>query len=225
MLTLKNNPILTKYQIEILKAFFSSPLGQQFFLTGGTALAAFYLGHRLSKDLDLFTLEDFDSLLLEKTIEEVAQTMDATVTTRVKTPTYNEIYLQNAKENWTQRIDLVKDQPVVFGERREIDVITVDSLVNIASGKILAMYGRLEPKDYIDIYFLCKERHIDFFEIFKKTKKKDLGLDEFHFANIILDVETLKDFPKTIKPFDQKDLVRFFLNLSNDLFEAIKPKE
>ena len=69
MFKLEENPVLTSYQIQILKDFFASSLGKQFFLTGGTALSAFYLGHRQSKDLDLFTLEEFDSLELEKRIQ------------------------------------------------------------------------------------------------------------------------------------------------------------
>ncbi|HCS49920.1 MAG TPA: hypothetical protein DIW61_17405, partial [Candidatus Aminicenantes bacterium] len=31
-----------------------------FFLTGGTALSVFYLGHRVSDDIDLFTREPLD---------------------------------------------------------------------------------------------------------------------------------------------------------------------
>lgn len=35
-------------------------LGDNFFLTGGTALAVFYLHHRRSNDLDFFTLKPTD---------------------------------------------------------------------------------------------------------------------------------------------------------------------
>ncbi len=34
---------------------------EQFYLTGGTALAEFFLQHRLSEDLDFFSENDFDS--------------------------------------------------------------------------------------------------------------------------------------------------------------------
>jgi predicted nucleotidyltransferase component of viral defense system len=47
--------ILTKLQLNFLKAFFKTHLKRDFFLTGGTALAEFYLEHRLSEDIDLFT--------------------------------------------------------------------------------------------------------------------------------------------------------------------------
>lgn len=226
MLGLHNNPILIDYQKAILKAFFATPLGKQFFLTGGTALSAFYLAHRQSKDLDFFSIEDYDSLGLEKVVEMLANQLDTTVETKVVTNTYREVYLTHRKKQWEQRIDFVKDQPVLFGKRVKIDSIIVDSLENISAGKILAMYGRFEPKDYIDLYFICKETDINFFKLFEKTKKKDLGLNEFYFANMIADVEKLKNFPLLNRPFNKNKFNQFFLDLSTKLFKKIKlPKE
>jgi hypothetical protein len=48
--------ILTPIQSNFLIEFFH--LTQEFYLTGGTALSAFYLQHRFSEDLDLFTQDD-----------------------------------------------------------------------------------------------------------------------------------------------------------------------
>lgn len=42
-------------QDRFLERFFAAPFSQQFYLTGGTALARFYFQHRESLDLDLFT--------------------------------------------------------------------------------------------------------------------------------------------------------------------------
>lgn len=175
MLRLTNNPVLTTHQKKMLTLFFSAPLGQRFFLTGGTALSAFYLAHRLSK-------------------------------------------------KWVQRFDFVQEQPILFGERKTVDGVIVDNLENIASGKILAIYGRFEPKDYIDLYFICKETPTNFFTLFEKTKKKDAGLSEFYFANMIADVKNLREFPKMLKHFDKHDFETFFLTFSDQLFKRIKPK-
>jgi len=53
----KSRGIITELQKEILKAFSRIPDSSAFYLTGGTALAEFYLAHRKSYDLDLFTTE------------------------------------------------------------------------------------------------------------------------------------------------------------------------
>lgn len=205
--------------------FFNSSLGKRFFLTGGTALAAFYLAHRVSKDLDLFTLEDFDRLELEKLVEEIARKIEAQTEIKVQSKTYNEIYLKSKREKWTQRIDFVREQPVIFGKRKKIDFVIVDSLENIASGKILTVYSRLEPKDYLDLYFIFRETGLDFSALFERTKQKDLGLNEFYFANMISEVKNFKHFPQTLKPFKKRDLEKFFLDLAQKLYAKIKPKE
>lgn len=46
---------LDSLQQEVLSAFFKYK--SHFFLTGGAALAGFYLQHRTTKDLDFFTVE------------------------------------------------------------------------------------------------------------------------------------------------------------------------
>jgi len=47
--------ILTKLQRKILVFFSNLPDKDAFYLTGGTALSAFFIKHRMSHDLDFFT--------------------------------------------------------------------------------------------------------------------------------------------------------------------------
>jgi hypothetical protein len=47
--------ILTDLQKKILILFKNLPDREAFYLTGGTALSAFFLNHRKSNDLDFFT--------------------------------------------------------------------------------------------------------------------------------------------------------------------------
>jgi hypothetical protein len=56
-LLLKSKGIITDLQREILTIFSEIHDSKMFYLTGGTALAEFYLGHRKSFDLDIFTTE------------------------------------------------------------------------------------------------------------------------------------------------------------------------
>ena len=55
---LKGKGILSEIQKRILGSFQRLADASYFYLTGGTALAEFYLGHRNSYDLDLFTPEE-----------------------------------------------------------------------------------------------------------------------------------------------------------------------
>jgi dihydrofolate reductase len=47
---------LNPFQRALLEAFFRR--AHNFYLTGGAALAGFYLGHRRTEDLDLFTTDE-----------------------------------------------------------------------------------------------------------------------------------------------------------------------
>jgi predicted nucleotidyltransferase component of viral defense system len=52
---IRDNPILNKKQKLLLHRFKRWSEAGKFYMTGGTALAAFYLQHRLSDDLDFFS--------------------------------------------------------------------------------------------------------------------------------------------------------------------------
>lgn len=223
MYSLTNNPILLPHQVTILQLFFNTPFAKPFFLTGGTCLSAFYLAHRESQDLDFFSLSPFNPLALKTTIQEIADKTHATMSIQARSQTYSEIYLENAKEEWRQKIDIVQEQPIHFGKITNIDTITVDSLVNIATNKILAVFGRLEPKDYIDLYVIFTQTEMNFDEMFEKAKEKDTGLSELYFANVIADVSKFETFPKMHIPFDKKAFVKFYYDLSKNLLLKIKP--
>lgn len=223
MYSFTNNPILYPHQIKLLRLFFNTPFGKPFFLTGGTALAAFYLAHRESQDLDLFSLEPFESLTLRTTMEEIAQKTDSKMTLHIRSQTYNEIFLENKKEGWQQKIDIVQEQPVHFGKISHIESVAIDSLINIATNKILAVYGRLEVKDYIDLFLVFTQTELSFDEMFTLAKKKDAGLSEFYFANTIVDANQFKTLPKMKISFDKKQFQKFFKDLSQRILLKIKP--
>lgn len=55
---------------------------------------------------------------------------------------------------------MVKDTPIHFGKIKKIDNFRIDSLENIAVGKLLALFGRADAKDFLDVYFLLKAKKI-----------------------------------------------------------------
>ncbi len=223
MYRLQNNQILYPHQTTLLLKFFSSPFARPFFLTGGTALSAFYLAHRESQDLDFFSLEPFDTLTLRTTMQEIASQTNSKLTIHIRSQTYNEIFLENKKEGWMQKIDIVQEQPKHFGKIQTIDSIRIDSLINIATNKVLAVFGRLEPKDYIDLYMICIQTELSFNKIFQLAKQKDTGLSEFYFANVIADADKMQTLPKMKAAFDKKAFIQFYQNLSRNLLLKIKP--
>ncbi len=224
MYKLTDNPILTSYQTIFLRQFFSTSFSTPFFLTGGTALSAFYLAHRESRDLVLFSLQTFDVLEMKITLQTIATSMEANLETKISSPAYHELYLTNKNQGWRQRIDLVQDQPKRFGTIETIEGVRVDALENIATNKILTILGRLEPKDYVDLYTILTKTDLTFDYLFPLAKEKDTGLNEFTFANIIASVGQLETYPTMRINFDRQQMVSYFEDLSRKLLLSIKPK-
>ena len=140
-----------------------------------------------------------------------------------RSQTYNEIFLESKEENWRQKIDIVQEQPKHFGKLSQIEKIQVDSLINIATNKILAVFGRLEPKDYIDLYVICTQTELQFEELFEMAKEKDTGLSQFYFANTIVNVDQLKTLPTMKTPFDRVVFTKFIMISPEDYFKKSNP--
>lgn len=215
--------ILTALQKNFLNYFFNSYLGKNFFLTGGTALAAFYLKHRLSEDLDIFTIEQevsFDSVNAE--MRKLISKQGFIMQHKVASPTFLQyIFMKNDKP---LKVDIVKDVPIHFGKIKTIGKVRLDSIENIAVNKLLALFGRADAKDFLDLYFLIKV-HKKFLqdELFEKAHKKDKGLHEFYFAEMLSRVTDLTKYPKMLKEFNKQDFVNFFQSWSDRLYKKIKP--
>ena len=72
-----NLEILDKKQRSFLEELSKDAfLKENFYLTGGTALAAFYLGHRYSEDLDFFSEKEFDTLGVDIFLKKIQPELD-----------------------------------------------------------------------------------------------------------------------------------------------------
>lgn len=214
---------LTKLQEEVLKNFFAEPIGASYFLTGGTALSGFYFYHRESIDLDLFTFENIEIEPVRQIFAAIATKARLSLDHRVATIGYHKFFLIGKKEEL--KIDLVKDQKVHFGDIKSFGKIKVDSIENIGSNKITAIFGRTEAKDFIDLYLILQKKLFTFQKLLQDAKKKDLGLSEFYLAHMLMEVKNLKNFPKMLTPFNKKGMENYFVSLANKLLLEAKPKE
>jgi len=144
---------LNKNQKILIKLLSASLLVKKFYLSGGTALSAFYLHHRLSVDLDFFSDKPFsyeELTVFLNTVKEKFNLKDIPVvkifdrwqfTIEAKEPVKIEfVYFNHEKK----RLRPLKKYMNIF----------VDSLDDIAANKTLAYFDRNEPKDLFDLYYL-----------------------------------------------------------------------
>ncbi len=213
--------VLTPLQRRFLQAFFAHAVGTRFFLTGGTALAAFYLHHRLSRDVDLFTTDDEALPLARREMPFIASDLGCQARSSTTTPTF-QVFLLESPDEPTLKVDLVRDIDVQFGTRQEIKGIIVDAEENIAVNKILSIFGRTESKDFVDVYFLLQAGY-DFKRLVALAKQKDTGLTEFWLAGMMREVTKLRVFPQMLKPLTLDELQTFFLELADREFRDVRP--
>ena len=209
--------ILTPLQRHVLDAVFAEePFARAFYLTGSTALAAFYLFHRYSDDLDFFTNEP----QLEAAWPFL-QRLQSGLGFMVESRTPHHIRLRFAEG---LRVDVVQDVPARFGLPIRHGAWVVDGRENITVNKITAIQGRLDVKDYVDLFLLLRDRPVD--EIIgwlAKAKQKDASIEPFVWSRVIGDVETFRLLPRMIIPVTLDELVTFYRQLRRQLLASLKP--
>ena len=122
---------LSALQNDILAAFFARE--NRFFLTGGAALAGFYLGHRETNDLDFFTLTDVldDGVAL---IREIARQFGAVIESIHTSPDFRRLLMRRGEEAVV--IDLVREYAAQgYGEKNMLNGILVDRPEEILANK------------------------------------------------------------------------------------------
>ena len=220
---LRGKGILTPVQREALALFATLPDQERFYLTGGTALAEFFLGHRLSFDLDLFTTEETLIVPFSRHLESAFQGQGWKVDVVRRFSSYVEIVLGAGEDEL--RLDLALDSPFRFAPpvRSEYGV-WVNDYEDLQAEKVLAYYGRAEPRDAVDLYFLLQEEAPE--HLMGLAAQKDPGFDRYWFAVALNRAQQFPDelerWPvKMLKPFEPKRLKTLFHSLALQIMEEI----
>jgi predicted nucleotidyltransferase component of viral defense system len=144
---------LTALQRALLDGFFRHE--RRFFLTGGAALAGFYLYHRTTLDLELFTLDPEAFQTGRRVLDTVAAELGAIVEVRQHAPGFARVVVTRAGESVV--VDLVLERvPQTAGPKRTVGMIEVDPIEEILANKLTALLSRVEERDLVDL--LCLER-------------------------------------------------------------------
>jgi len=178
-----------------------SKIIQKAYLAGGTALAL-QLGHRISYDLDFFTQEEFDEGMLLPEIEKISD-------------------FQLERIAWKTILGKFKDvrfsifyykYPLLYPARK-FGMINVIDIHDIAAMKIAAIASRGTKRDFVDLYFICKEdvSLVKAIQLYDK-KYKNLATTEIHIMKslVYFDDAEPENVPKMLKRAVWKDIKRYF---------------
>jgi predicted nucleotidyltransferase component of viral defense system len=210
-------------QDRFMEAFFAGPLAENFYLTGGTALARFYFHHRESLDIDLFTndqTQDFSQV--NRVVLGILNILNLSITSQKITDIFIQYILSDSAGN-VLKVDLVKDVPGHIGEPVVMNGIKVDNLENIGANKVLAVFGRTDAKDFIDLYWILQNTDLKFDNLYLDALEKDLGLSELFLAYALQNIEKIHLFPRMLKPLAWDEIKKYFQKLARLLLARIKP--
>lgn len=131
---------------------------KNYYLVGGTAIAL-HLGHRASIDFDLFTTKTINSIPIKK---------------NVLTSGYNSYLIKQLQNQIHFVINDVKLTYFEFPFELEANIayenyFRMPDLLTLAAMKAFALGGRGKWKDYVDLYFIIKDK-LSIEEISNKAK-------------------------------------------------------
>ncbi len=179
---------LDSFQQEVLRAFFRRE--DRFFLTGGAALAGYHLGHRKTKDLDLFTVED----RLEEgvsALSALAREIGASVEALRTSPDFRRFLLRRGSDSVV--VDLVRDLvPQLHPDKQRFGEIRVDPPEEILVNKLCTLLSRAEIRDLVDVQAL-EQRGYSVENALTQASRKDAGMTPAQLAWVLSQVEIGED--------------------------------
>jgi hypothetical protein len=193
--------ILAQPTANLFKKLSSYPWISEFYLAGGTALAL-HLGHRMSVDLDFFSTAMFDESVL---IEKLLPVGDLEV-------------FQKSMHSVTGSIDGVKYSFLgytypLLDKGTEFRGIAIASIEDIACMKLDALSSRGTKRDFVDVYFICKE--IPLGEVIKMFERKyaSVRFNILHLKKSLVYFDDAESdaMPHMLQPVTWDEVKQFFL--------------
>lgn len=205
--------ILTPRQRQFIQCVAQNPkFNSLFYLTGGTALAAFYLQHRFSEDLDFFSEQEIPPLEIAAFIRSLKKTLCFEKVDLQRSLNRNLIFFAFPKRQ-ELKVELTYFIGSPMDTRKRIAGIQVDSLLDIAVNKAFTIAQNARTRDFIDLYLILRKTKWKFQDLLQKARAKfDVYIDPLQIGSQLIRVTELKDYPRMIRNVKDSDWQAFFLN-------------
>ena len=165
---------------------------KDFYLAGGTA-AALYFGHRKSEDLDFFSSNGFEIILIRSGLQSAAP-----------------FRITDQKENnlsgvWGNvKLSFMRYPYKLVGKAETLGKVRVASIEDIALMKLDAICTRGTKRDFIDLYWISKYSGKTLLDSVRLTKKK-FGKD-YSIEHLIKSLSYFLDADKQPMPLMLKKI-------------------
>ncbi len=213
--------ILTQNQTNLLNAICGDKeICRAFYLGGGTALAEFYLHHRISEDLDFFSENEVDPQVISAFLAKNKNNLGFAKIDFQQSFNRNLFFVDFGA-------DIVKTEFTYFpfsavGEYLEIGDLRIDSALDIAVNKVFTIYQKPRSRDFIDIFCLRQKFGFKIDDLIKKARIKfDTHIDLLQLGSQFTQAKEVKDFPRMKIKINRRDWQNYFVDEARKLKNRI----
>ncbi len=183
-------------------------------LAGGAALSGAHLGHRLSKDIDLFCHRAEDVRTLVRSVDDVAKACGAEITVVRDAGTHVRARVRLGEGE--MEMDIVHEGVPDIRPPDSVEGIWVESLEDLRASKLTCILSRSEPRDLVDLLYLDRagfppEKDMSL------ALRKDGGIDPGVLVWLLGQFPT-RPLPKMLEPLTEAELLAF----RDDLRERLR---
>lgn len=205
--------ILTEHQKKVLELVSEEPyFTQRYYLTGGTALAEFYLQHRFSEDLDFFSeRQEVNPIPITRFFKTKTKALGLEKFDTRRVLGLFTFFLRFRDQN-VLKVDFNYYPFPRIEQGIKFHNLQVNSLYDIAVDKVHTVVLKPRARDYIDLFFILNEKHYKLSGLILQAKAKfDWDITALELGARFLEAAETSDYPKMIKKIDHAKWQDFFV--------------
>ena len=219
----KEKSVLTGHQARVLENLSREKyFTQRFYFTGGTALAEFYLKHRFSEDLDFFCeTQEVNPIYISRFfgINKKVLGLEKIETKRVL-GLYT--FFLHFHDESVLKVDFSYYPYPRIEKGLKFNSLEINSLYDIAVDKVFTVAMKARARDYIDLFFILKEKNYKFPDLLINAKAKfDWDVTALELGTRLLEAAEMSDYPRMIKKINHQEWKAFFVNEASKLKKEI----
>ena len=222
--------VMTPFQLMVLQTLFDGSLrNRDYFFTGGTALSAFYLQHRYSDDLDIFTRVKRDMRTDYTEVKRVLEHKGLEVFSEREGDEFVRFFVRDPEQSAEElKVEFARYAGAQMSPALTVGRVVVDSFEDIAVNKICAIYGRFEVKDFVDLFFILNESKFTLDHLVGRAKEKEGAFDwedaVLEFATKLLGIKDLQLHQiRMIKSLSLDDLRSYLAPKAEEIIRRLRP--
>lgn len=185
-------------------------------------MAAFYLHHRHSEDLDFFGETDISVLEVTTFVRSLKKSLGYKRMEFQRSFNRNLVFFTFNKQQ-ELKVEFTYFIGSPLEPRKRILGILVDSLLDIAVNKAFTIAQNARTRDFIDLYLILKkQKGWAFPDLLKMARTKfDVYVDPIQIGSQLMRVAEIRDYPRMIQKLKDEEWQGYFLEEAKKLKDSV----